>query len=479
MLDDVNELPRAEPRTWTRRGDRRSDLRQVLEALAHAIRLPPEERNLPGLFERELRRVLSVRTVRLREVPARYQARLVTPTRTPESIVLNVPTSEPGRQAVLEAAVEPGGRMDEWNVDLLRAAAHLGALVLEAERHRAQVGSGRRLDGAAPLIGSTSLMHDLRERVERVAVTDFTVLIEGESGTGKELVARQIHELSWRRRGPFVAVNCAALVETLIEAELFGIEERTATGVRGRRGKFEHADGGTLFLDEVSDLSMSAQAKLLRAIQEVAVERVGGNGARRVDVRIVAASNRALAGLVAQGLFRADLFYRLSGVEIHVPALRSRPDDVLELARYFLGRHRHAGQLTFSDAAADALRLYRWPGNVRELERLIERTVALAETSRIELDDLPPQVRGDYAQVIEPSISRTETMRVWGSRYAHLVFERCGRNKRRACRVLGISYHTLNAYLRYASGKRGPARKQLPAWVTASMPATDAEQQKE
>jgi DNA-binding NtrC family response regulator len=162
-----------------------------------------------------------------------------------------------------------------------------------------------------------------------------------------------------------------------------------------------------------------------------------------------------------------------------VPALRSRPDDVLELARYFLGRHRHAGQLTFSDAAADALRLYRWPGNVRELERLIERTVALAETSRIELDDLPPQVRGDYAQVIEPSISRTETMRVWGSRYAHLVFERCGRNKRRACRVLGISYHTLNAYLRYASGKRGPARKQLPAWVTASMPATDAEQQKE
>jgi hypothetical protein len=182
MLDDVNELPRAEPRTWTRRGDRRSDLRQVLEALAHAIRLPPEERSLPGLFERELRRVLSVRTVRLREVPARYQARLVTPTRTPESIVLNVPTSEPGRQAVLEAAFEPGGRMDEWNVDLLRAAAHLGALVLEAERHRAQVGSGRRLDGAAPLIGSTSLMHDLRERVERVAVTDFTVLIEGSIG---------------------------------------------------------------------------------------------------------------------------------------------------------------------------------------------------------------------------------------------------------------------------------------------------------
>ena len=180
-LDDVNELPLAEPRTWTRRGDRRSDLRQVIEALAHAIRLPPEERSLPGLFERELRRVLSVRAVRLREVPARYQARLVTPTRTSESLVLNVLTSEPGRQAVLEAAFEPGAHMDDWNVDLLKAAAHLGALVLEADRHRARAGSSRRFDGAAPLIGSTSVMQDLRERVERVAVTDFTLLIEGES----------------------------------------------------------------------------------------------------------------------------------------------------------------------------------------------------------------------------------------------------------------------------------------------------------
>ena len=140
--------------------------------------------------------------------------------------------------------------------------------------------------------------------IERVAATDFTVLIEGEIGVGKELVARQIHELSRRRAGPFVAINCAALVETLLEAELFGIEERTATGVRGRRGKFEHADGGTLFLDEVSDLSLSAQAKLLRAIQDLAVERVGGTGTHRVNIRIVAATNRGLSGLVERGLFR-------------------------------------------------------------------------------------------------------------------------------------------------------------------------------
>src|SRR6516164_2310970 len=140
--------------------------------------------------------------------------------------------------------------------------------------------------------------------------------LEGESGVGKELVARQIHELSRRRNGPFVAVNCAALVETLLEAELFGIEDRTATGVRGRRGKFEATDGGTLFLDEVSDLSVSAQAKLLRAIQDLAVERVGGNGTHRLDIRIVAATNRSLRDLVEQRLFRLDLFYRLSGVDV-------------------------------------------------------------------------------------------------------------------------------------------------------------------
>ena len=158
-----------------------------------------------------------------------------------------------------------------------------------------------------------------------MAATDFTVLVEGESGTGKELVARQVHELSRRRNGPFVAVNCAAVVETLLEAELFGIEERTATGVRGRRGKFEHADGGTLFLDEVSDLSLSAQAKLLRVIQDLAVERVGGQGVRRVNTRIVAATNRPLSELTVRGLFRTDLYYRLSGVEITCAAAAQPP----------------------------------------------------------------------------------------------------------------------------------------------------------
>jgi len=307
-----------------------------------------------------------------------------------------------------------------------------------------------RRDGAAPLIGSSAAMRAVRDRIERVAATDFVALIDGESGTGKELVARQIHEISARRRGPFVPVNCAALVETLLEAELFGIEDRTATGVRGRRGKFECAEGGTLFLDEVADLSLSAQAKLLRALQDLAVERVGGNGAHRVNTRVVAATNKTLAGLVEARQFRADLFYRLAGIEIQVPPLRERREDILELASYFLERHGGARRLTLSKAAADALLTYDWPGNVRELERMMERTLALAPSATIEVDDLPIRLRSGFDDVLLPSMMRDDTLRAWGSRYVRLVLERSGRNKRKACRALGISYHTLQSYLRYA-----------------------------
>jgi transcriptional regulator with PAS, ATPase and Fis domain len=258
-----------------------------------------------------------------------------------------------------------------------------------------------------------------------------------------------VHDLSRRRNGPFVAINCAALVETLLEAELFGIEDRTATGVRGRRGKFEAADGGTLFLDEVSDLSLSAQAKLLRAIQDLAVERVGSTSTHRVDIRIVAATNRGLADLVERRLFRPDLFYRLSGVDVRVPTLRERRADVLELARYFLERHRATRPLRLSAGAMDALVSYDWPGNVRELERLVERAIALAESDILEVDDLPLAVRGDHAAAVMPSLRRNDSLRVWTSRYARLVLDRCHGNKREACRILDISYHTLQAYLRY------------------------------
>ena len=443
-----------------------SGLNAVIAAISAGLAYPDTHPDLAAIFERELQRALSIRTVRLREIPPRYRARLVTPTRTADSVVLGVPTAHPGVQAVLEASSGPDRPLESTDHEMLAAAAQLGGLVLELARTRIPRRGGG--DGAAPLIGTSVVMQRLRERVERVALTGFTALIEGESGTGKELVARQLHELSPRAAGPFVAVNCAAVVETLLEAELFGIEDRTATGVRGRRGKFENADAGTLFLDEVSDLSISAQAKLLRAIQEVAVERVGGNGARRVDTRIIVATNRSLAGLVAQGLFRADLYYRLGGVEIHVPPLRDRREDIPELANYFLSRHRHTRDLSLSPAAVEALRAYDWPGNVRELERLVESAVALAESDKIELDDLPPRVRGEYGEVLGRSIAEGHSMRAWGSRYARLVFERCGRNKRQACRLLDISYHTLQAYLRFAEVTSAGSDKQLPNWVKSS-----------
>lgn len=341
--------------------------------------------------------------------------------------------------------------------------SHSRQVVLPTQGAPAMWRAHLRPEDSAPLVGSSPAMRALRARIDRVAVTDFTILIEGESGTGKELVARSIHDVSGRRRGPFVAVNCAALVESLLEAELFGIEERIATGVRGRRGKFEQADGGTLFLDEVSDLSPSAQAKLLRAIQDLAVERVGGSSSRRVNTRLVAATNQSLTTQAQHGAFRADLFYRLSGVELHVPPLRNRRDDILELARHFLARHKQTRPLELSLDAADALLAYDWPGNVRELERLMEGVVALAQSDLIGLDDLPTRLRGEYSEILLPSLAQGDSLRVWGSRYARLVLARSGYNKRRACQALGISYHTLQAYLRNPRHESNP-----PSRITGS-----------
>ena len=420
----------------------------MLETLTTGLAAVREPRLVRERFEEELRALVRATSVTFRQDADERQR--------PNVVSYEVPGSSFDDRPWLEAVFDPARPADDRARQMLAAGAQVAGLLLEIERANGRwpLASARsRSDGAAPLIGSSLAIRAVRDRIERVAGTDFTVLIEGESGTGKELVARQIHELSRRRRAPFVAVNCAAIVETLLEAELFGIEERTATGVRGRRGKFEHAHEGTLFLDEVSDLSPAAQAKLLRAIQDLSVERVGGCGARRVDTRIIVASNRSLATLVGQGRFRLDLYYRLNGVDIQVPPLRHRKDDVVELTTYFLERHRTFRPLSLSTAATDALLAYDWPGNVRELERVIERAVALAGGPFLELDDLPPALLGDYAEVLLPALHDRSTMRAWGSRYARLVLERCSNNKRQACRQLGISYHTLQGYLGFRPEK--------------------------
>jgi DNA-binding NtrC family response regulator len=438
-----------------RKADRRVGLHDLVREMATDWVASKGPRDVGAMLLARVRRLLSAQSVHFNHIAGPPVLRSGQSVRAPDHVAFAVPSIESGRQVLLEATFD-GPSIDDWTCQLLEGAANLSAIVLEGERLARLTDEFARPapDGAAPLIGSSAVMHGLRERVERVAMTDFTVLIEGDSGTGKELVARQIHELSRRRHGPFIAINCAALVETLIEAELFGIEERTATGVRGRRGKFEHADGGTLFLDEVSELSLAAQAKLLRAIQDLAVERVGGTGSRRVDTRVVVATNRSLAGLCDKGLFRTDLYYRVSGVDVRVPPLRQRKEDILELAHYFLSRHTSRRRITISAAAADALLTYDWPGNVRELERMIEGAVATCSDGHIELDDLPIALRGAYSEVLMPSVQEQETMRAWGSRYARLMLERCGHNKRRTCQVLGISYHTLNAYLSYQGKKR-------------------------
>lgn len=452
-----------------RRADRRPGVHALVRQVAGDLLATAGRHNLSALLTARLAQMLPARSVRVNELPGSPPPRSRQPVRARDYLAYSVPVKESGRQLMLEASFDPRNGPDDWTCQLLESAAGLAGMLLEAERLGATPArlTAAEGDGAAPLIGTSDIMRVLRERVERVASTDFTVLIEGESGVGKELVARQIHELGRRRQGPFVAINCAALVESLIEAELFGIEERTATGVRGRRGKFEHADGGTLFLDEISDLSMAAQAKLLRAIQDLTVERVGGNSARRIDTRIVAATNRALADLVERGFFRADLFYRLSGVEIRVPPLRKRKSDVLELAHYFLARHEGRGRLTITAAAADSLIAYDWPGNVRELERMIEGAIATAESHQIRVDDLPVSLRGDYGAVLVPAYQLGDTMRAWGSRYARLVLEKNANNKRQACKALDISYHTLNAYLRF---------RPRPAVVASAEPrgATEA-----
>ncbi len=276
-------------------------------------------------------------------------------------------------------------------------------------------------------------------------------------------MARQLHQLSHRSRGPFVAVNCAAIVESLLEAELFGIEDRTATGVRGRRGKFEHADGGTLFLDEVSDLAPAAQAKLLRAIQELTVERVGGHAVRKVDTRIVVATNRSLQELVSGGQFREDLFYRLSGVELHVPPLRARRQDIPDLCAYFLSRYQTPRPVTLSPEAAQAMQLYDWPGNVRELENLVERLVILNRTDVIGVDDLPRNLRTpatDLAAAVASDapadgIDLPATL----ARIEVVLIERAMRaangNKTRAAELLGLSRTTLFDKLKRAGIEAG------------------------
>jgi two-component system nitrogen regulation response regulator NtrX len=254
-----------------------------------------------------------------------------------------------------------------------------------------------RLEPRTEIIGESEPIRRLREQIATAAPTSGRVLIQGENGSGKELVARAIHTLSARHDRPFVEVNCAAIPEELIESELFGHEKGAFTGaVARRRGKFEAADGGTLFLDEIGDMSLKTQAKVLRALEEQAFERVGGRDTIRVDVRVIAASNRDLAALIAAGQFREDLFYRLNVVPIEVPPLRARKEDIPDLIEHFITvfcNEHGKRQKTVAPAALAYFLTYDWPGNVRELRNMVERLVIMAPGDVVLPEHLPPPLR--------------------------------------------------------------------------------------
>jgi DNA-binding NtrC family response regulator len=309
-------------------------------------------------------------------------------------------------------------------------------------------------DGADPaIVGSSPAIAKVLERLAAVADSVAPVLITGESGTGKELVAQRLHSQSSRASGPFVAVNCSAFPDTLLEAELFGHERGAFTGaMRKRDGRFKAADGGTLFLDEVAEMSPSAQAKLLRAVQEGVVEPLGTNTSVRVDVRIVSATHRDLRTAIAQQQFRADLFYRLNGIALHLPALRNRPEDLPLLVHHLLARFlpNTARAPEISLAAWQALSMYPFPGNVRELANALQHAVILARGGSIEVDHLPEEITKQARAEAGPNAVAPLSTVVRQAEREHLLKTLAmAKGKRaRAAELLGISRKNLWEKLR-------------------------------
>jgi transcriptional regulator with PAS, ATPase and Fis domain len=291
-------------------------------------------------------------------------------------------------------------------------------------------------------IGESPLIEEMLELVRRAAPTGVNVMIRGESGVGKERVARLLHSFSDRSRGPFVPLNCAALPETLLESELFGIEEGVATGVQRRHGKIELADGGTLFLDEVGDLSLALQAKLLRVVQEREFERLGGRERIPVDIHLVTATNRDLEAMVKAGEFRQDLYYRLRVVVVDVPALRDRRADIPLLARHFLelyGERLGRPGLSLSHEALAALMSHPFPGNVRELENAMQAAIALAPETTISMNDLRLETEAHPRSPSGALLSLSEVER----RHIESVLDAVEGNRQEAARILGIDRTTL------------------------------------
>jgi two-component system response regulator AtoC len=331
-------------------------------------------------------------------------------------------------------------RMEELDV-LVRKAAEKGQLLRDNSALRA------RAPGAEPFGGiltRSARMQDVLRIVERVAPTDSTVLVLGESGTGKELVARAIHERSARADRPFVPLHCGALPREVFESELFGHEKGAFTGaISTKPGLIELADGGTLFLDEIGEIEPDVQVKLLRVLEAGTFFRVGGTRPRRVDVRVVAATNRDLAEAMRTGEFRQDLFYRINTITVSLPPLRDRPDDIPLLARHFVETHITYGAKRLGEGALALIESYAWPGNVRELLHAIERAVILAKSDEIEPGDLPPEVAGTAAAPAVGAAATAASLESMERQHIVNTLRQVGGHRGKAAALLEIDPKTL------------------------------------
>jgi DNA-binding NtrC family response regulator len=298
------------------------------------------------------------------------------------------------------------------------------------------------------LVGRSAALGQVLETVERVAPSDVTVLVTGETGVGKELVAKAVHMASPRRDHPLIKVNCAAIPETLLESELFGYEKGAFTGAASAKpGRFELADRGTLLLDEIGDMPLHLQSKLLSVLQDRAFERVGGVKTIRVDVRVIAATHRDLSALVGEGLFRADLYYRLNAIPIHIPPLRERAEDVAVLSEHLLEKFRtkYRRQANLLPEAASALVQYGWPGNVRELENILERMVLMSGTGQLGIEDVPGEIRGHWPDAAASTLKEKKEIlgRTEERRLIIEALDKTDGNRTRAAKLLGISRRAL------------------------------------
>jgi two-component system response regulator AtoC len=365
-----------------------------------------------------------------------------------------VMTAHGTRQIALEAITR--GAYDFFTKPLKMAEFQVVvARALDRRRLQQQVKAlqAEKGSGFEEIVGESEPLRQVLQMAQRAAPTDLTVLIEGESGTGKEVLARAIHRLSARRDGPMIPVNAAAIPEGLLESELFGHERGAFTGaIRARAGRFELAREGTLFLDEIGDMPLSVQVKILRALQERQIERVGGVKSLAVDVRIIAATNQSLDGLVAAGTFRADLFYRLQGVRLRLPPLRERTGDLPLLISHLLeGAARRLGRVTvtLSPTALRCLWTYAWPGNIRELQHVLEAAMVLSD-GVILPEHLPPSVRSSAAAPAGAALplaaaggSLDETLVDWERRMILDALAKAGGIQARAAKLLGISERSL------------------------------------